>query len=45
MIRAGKTGFLFRSPEKIKNDNKDVKTLETYEELLNEIKKAISEAE
>ena len=44
MIRAGKAGFLFRSPEKIRNENKDVKTLETYEELLCEIKKAISEA-
>ena len=44
MIRAGKAGFLFRSPEKIKNENKDVQTLETYEELLCGIKKAISEA-
>ena len=44
MIRASKAGCLFRSPEKIKNENKDVKTLETYEELLNEIKNAISEA-
>lgn len=44
MIRASKAGFLFRSPEKIKNENKDVQTLETYEELLNEIKNAISEA-
>ena len=44
MIRASKAGFLFRSPEKIRNENKDVKTLETYEELLCEIKKAISEA-
>ena len=44
MIRAGKTGFLFRSPERIKNENKDVRTIETYEELLNEIKNAISEA-
>ena len=44
MIRASKAGVLFRSPEKIKNENKDVKTLETYEELLNEIKNAISEA-
>ena len=44
MIRASKAGFLFRSPEKIKNENKDVQTLETYEEMLNEIKKAISEA-
>ena len=44
MIRASKAGFLFRSPEKIKNENKDVQTLETYEELLCEIKNAISEA-
>ena len=44
MIRASKAGFLFRSPEKIKNENKDVQTLETYEELLCGIKKAISEA-
>ena len=44
MIRASKAGFLFRSPEKIKNENKDVKTIETYEELLCGIKKAISEA-
>ena len=42
MIRASKAGFLFRSPEKIKNENKDVKTVETYEELLSEIRKAIS---
>ena len=42
MIRAGKTGFLFRSPERIKNENKDVRTIETYEELLSEIRKAIS---
>ena len=44
MIRAGKAGFLFRSPEKIKNENKDVKTVETYEELLSEIRKVISGA-
>lgn len=44
MIRASKAGFLFRSPEKIKNENKDVKTVETYEELLSEIRKAISGA-
>lgn len=44
MIRSSKAGFLFRSPEKIKNENKDVKTLETYEELLCGIKNAISEA-
>ena len=44
MIRAGKAGFLFRSPERIKKENKDVKTIETYEELLSEIRKAISGA-
>lgn len=43
MIRAGKTGFLFRSPEKIKNENQDVKTVESYKELLEEIKKVASE--
>lgn len=42
MIRASKAGFLFRSPERIKNENKDVRTIETYEELLSEIRKAIS---
>ena len=44
MIRSSKAGFLFRSPEKIKNENRDVKILETYEELLSEIRKAISGA-
>lgn len=43
MIRAGKAGFLFRSPEKIKNENQDVKTVDSYEELLEEIKKVASE--
>ena len=43
MIRAGKAGFLFRSPEKIKNENQNVKTVESYEELLEEIKKVASE--
>ncbi|MGP1433563.1 MAG: bifunctional phosphoserine phosphatase/homoserine phosphotransferase ThrH [Catonella sp.] len=41
MIRASKVGFLFRSPKRIKNENKDVKTIESYEELLEEIKKAV----
>ena len=44
MIRASKGGFLFKSPEKIKNENQDVKTVESYEELLSEIKKVINEA-
>ena len=34
MIRAGKTGFLFRSTEQIKADNPDIPAYETYEELL-----------
>ena len=41
MIRASKVGFLFRSPERIKNENKDVRTLESYAELLEEIKKVV----
>lgn len=44
MIRASKGGFLFKNPEKIKNENQDVKTVESYEELLSEIKKVINEA-
>ena len=43
MIRVGKAGFLFRSPEKIKNENQDVKTVDSYEELLEEIRKVASE--
>jgi len=41
MIRASKAGFLFRSTEKIKAENPDLKALETYDELLAEIKKYI----
>lgn len=39
MIKASKAGFLFRSPERIKNENQDVQTVESYEELLEEIKR------
>ena len=38
MIKESKAGFLFRTTEKIKNDYKEFKALETYEELLKEIK-------
>ncbi len=38
MIRASKAGFLFRSTDKIKADNPDLKAFETYDELLREIK-------
>ncbi len=41
MIRASKAGFLFRSPDSIKQENPDLKALETYDELLCEIKKAL----
>ena len=41
MIRAGKTGFLFRSTEQIKADNPDIPAYETYEELLTAITAAL----
>lgn len=41
MIRASKSGFLFRSPEKIKGDNPDLLALNTYDELLNAIEKVL----
>ena len=34
MIRASKAGFLFRSPEKIREDNPDIPACEEYDELL-----------
>lgn len=41
MIRASKAGFLFRSPEVVRKANPDLKTVESYEELLSEIKKVL----
>lgn len=41
MIRASKAGFLFRSTDKIKADNPDLKAFESYDELLEEIKKIL----
>lgn len=41
MIRASKAGFLFRSTEQIKADNPDVKAVESYAELMVEIKKVM----
>ena len=41
MIRAGKAGFLFRSPDKIKEENPDIPAYETFEELLAAIKEAL----
>ncbi len=41
MIKASKAGFLFRSTDKIKSDNPELPAFETYDELLNAIKKVI----
>ena len=42
MIQASKAGFLFKSTEKIKADHPELPAYETYEELLNAIKGALS---
>ena len=41
MINASKAGFLFKSPDKIKEDNPDLPAFETYDELLAAIKKEL----
>lgn len=41
MIKASKAGFLFKSTDKIKADNPDLEAFETYDELLNAIKKSL----
>ncbi len=41
MIKAGKSGFLFRSTEQIKKDNPDIPAFEDYDEFLDAIKKAL----
>lgn len=41
MIRASKSGFLFRSTDVIKADNPQLPAYETYEELMAAIKKAM----
>ena len=43
MIQASKAGFLFRSTEKIKKDYPNLPAYETYDELLNAIKKAMAD--
>ena len=43
MIKASKAGFLFKSTDQIKADNPELPAFETYDELLNAIKGAISE--
>ena len=41
MIKASKAGFLFKSTDKIKNDNPELQAFETYDELMAAIKKAM----
>ena len=41
MIRASKAGFLFRTTDKIKADYPDLPAYETYDELLDAIKRAL----
>lgn len=43
MIQASKAGFLFKSTDKIKADNPQLPAYETYEELMEAIKKAMME--
>ncbi len=41
MIKASKAGFLFKSTDKIKADNPELKAFETYDELFEAIKSAL----
>lgn len=41
MIKASKAGFLFKSTEQIKKDNPDLPAYETYDELMEAIKKVL----
>ena len=41
MIKASKAGFLFKSTEQVKKDNPELPAYETYEELMEAIKKAL----
>ena len=41
MIKASKAGFLFKSTEQIKKDNPELEGYETYEQLMEAIKKAL----
>lgn len=41
MIKASKAGFLFKSPDTIKADNPELPAYETYDELMEAIKKAM----
>ena len=41
MIKASKAGFLFRSTEEIKKEYPELPAFETYDELMDAIKKAL----
>ncbi len=41
MIKASKAGFLFKSTEQIKKDNPELQAYETYDELMEAIKKVL----
>ena len=41
MIKASKAGFLFKSTEQIKKDNPELPAYDTYDELMEAIKKAL----
>ena len=41
MIKASKAGFLFKSTDKIKADNPELPAYETYDELLEAIKRVV----
>ena len=41
MLKASKAGFLFKSTEQIKKDNPELPAYETYDELMEAIKKAL----
>lgn len=41
MIKASKAGFLFKSTEQIKKDNPELPAYETYDDLMEAIKKAL----
>lgn len=43
MIKASKAGFLFKSTDKIKNDNPGLPAYETYDELMAAIKNAMKD--
>ncbi len=43
MIKASQAGFLFRSPERIRQENPHIPAFETYEELLEGIRRTMGE--